>query len=871
MRGPFDDAIEAQQEAASTERAAAAGREERRRPPGGKPLVRLLQLLESAGYADTANATVQLAVSEEAREEFRARAAQFTAAPGGEALGGTAAPARPRRGRREEERGEADAGMVVAEDIGRLYLEAGQQLGPPTPTGPQWRSLGPWTIPNGQTYGASRVNVSGRVSAVVVDPRDPAHVLVGAANGGVWESRDRGASWTPRTDFAATLAVGALAFDPRTPSTVYCGTGEGNWWWWLGAGILRSTDGGTTWSTLCTAPFVGQGFYDLMVDPADGRHLLAGTTGGLYVSTDGGATWTQRRAVTTWSLSIAPAGGATAEILAACRDGLWQSTNGGTTWGAVTLPGGPGTFDRLAVAIASSNPAVAYAWGARGGTAYLWRRAAGTWTAVAAPPGVSTGQAWYDWFVAVAPDRDTQVYCGAIEVHRGDLSGTTWTWRNLTNKGAPGDSIHPDQHAIAFEPGRPDTIYVGNDGGLYRSNDRGIAWQHCNNGLVISEFEYLAQDYGSSRWLIGGTQDNGTERWTGSHIWEHVADGDGGDCGVNRSDPRIVFHTYYGMSPERSGSRGNWGSWTWIAPPVPAGEGSLFYPPYEGSATSGDTVVIGGDALYVSRNNGMAWTRLAFPAAARSSAMYVPNSDNVYVGTTDGRIFRTQWTGASWTALTALTTPRSGANVGDLYVEPNNLSRLWATYTTIGGGRVFRSDNGGSSWTDRTPGTLALPINAIQVDPANPNRVWVAADLGVYQSLDGGASWADFSNGLPNMYVGDLIFQPHARVLRAGTRNRGVWEIPVDGWMTQPVCGVQWTGSLAGNETRRWFTWGWPATWHVVWTVMPTTPRPGAPQVSWTVQVERANAEYVTYWITVRNLTPDPVTFEGRYCLLSRY
>ncbi len=860
MRGSFDEAIEAG-------RALKAGEEERRRPPGGKALFRLLQLLESSGYTETANATIESAVSEDNREEFRAQAARFTAAPGGPPPGDRpSAHSDPSRRSRTSEEG----GTAVAENVAQIYLEAAERLAPPTPTGPLWRSIGPWTVPNGQTYGASRVNISGRVSAIAIDPGDPAHVLAGAANGGVWESRDRGGSWAPRTDYAATLAVGAIAFDRLNPSTVYCGHGEGNWWSWLGTGVSRSTDGGTTWSTLCTAPFVGQGFYDLVVDPGDSLHLIAGTTGGLYVSTDGGINWTQQRTATTWSLSIAPAGGSSAEILAACSDGLWQSTNGGTTWNTVALPGSAGAFDRFAVAIAQSNPAVAYAWGARGGTAFLWRRATATWTAVGAPPGVNTGQAWYDWFVAVAPDLDTQVYCGAIDVHRGDLSGSAWTWLSLTSKSS-GDSIHPDQHAIAFEPGQPNTIYIGNDGGLFRSPDRGITWQHCNNGLVISEFEYLAQDYGSSLWLVGGTQDNGSERWTGSAVFEHIADGDGGDCGVNRTDPGTVFHTYYGMSLERSTSRGDWGSWAWIAPPVPAGEGSLFYPPFECSATTGDTIAMGGGAVYISRNNGTTWERRPFPSTTTSSALYIPNADTVYAGTTDGRIFRTDWNGVSWAALTALTTPRASAFVSDLYVDPNNLNRMWAIYRTIGGGRVFRSDDGGSTWTDCTAGLPGLPINAVEVDAWDANRVWVAADLGVYQSLDGGATWVDFSNGLPNAYVGDLVFQPHARVLRAGTRNRGFWEIPVDGWMTQPICGAQWTGSLAGNQVGRWFTWGWPATWHAVWTIMPTNSRPGAPQVSWTVQVERANAEYVTYWITVRNLTPDPLTFEGRYCILSRY
>jgi photosystem II stability/assembly factor-like uncharacterized protein len=244
------------------------------------------------------------------------------------------------------------------------------------------------------------VNVSGRIAAIAVDPSNPAHVLCGSAAGGVWESFNRGGSWAPRTDFAATLTVGAVAFDPHTPATVYCGTGEGNAFWWFGTGILRSLDGGTSWATLCTAPFVGQGFYEIVVDPANGRHLLAATTGGLYVSTDGGVNWTRRRAALTWSISMAAVAGAPAEILAGCSDGVFRSTDGGTTWTSVALPNGPPAFDRVAVSIARSNAQVAYVWGARGSTVYLYRRTGGAWTAQPLPPGVTTQQAWYDWYCA---------------------------------------------------------------------------------------------------------------------------------------------------------------------------------------------------------------------------------------------------------------------------------------------------------------------------------------------------------------------------------------------------------------------------------------------------------------------------------------
>src|SRR5215469_15197399 len=137
---------------------------------------------------------------------------------------------------------------------------------------------------------------------------------------------------------------------------------------------------------------------------------------------------------------------------------------------------------------------------------------------ISTPTGLDTGQQWYDWYCAAPPDRDNQVFLGAIDAYRGDMSPSGgWTWTDISSKSSgTNTSIHPDQHAIAFEPGNANNIYCGSDGGLFRSTDRGQTWTHVNNGLVITEFEYIAQNVGSSRWILGGTQDNGTDRWTGS-------------------------------------------------------------------------------------------------------------------------------------------------------------------------------------------------------------------------------------------------------------------------------------------------------------------------------------------------------------------
>ena len=81
--------------------------------------------------------------------------------------------------------------------------------------------------------------------------------------------------------------------------------------------------------------------------------------------------------------------------------------------------------------------------------------------------------------------------------------------------------------------------------------------------------------------------------------------------------------------------------------------------------------------------------------------------------------------------------------------------------------------------------------------------------------------------------------------------------------------GVQFTGTLAAGQTQRWFTFNWTQQWHVIWHVVPTSPRPGAAQIDWDVEVERADATNVTYWISVRNLTTTPVNIEGRYAVMN--
>jgi photosystem II stability/assembly factor-like uncharacterized protein len=650
-----------------------------------------------------------------------------------------------------------------------------------------WQEIGPRRIPDGQTYGTNRIDVIGRVASIAVDPSDPKHLLVGSAGGGIWESKDTGTTWAPRSDQLPSLAIGAVAFDPSAPSRVYAGSGEGNFYWNLGAGVYKSTDGGSTWTIAASAPFVGVGFFDLAVDPKSPSILYAATTKGFYKSANSGASWSQKRPGMCWDISVHPNGGAV-EVLATFGDGLFVSTNAGNSFAGVTLPSAPSSpWLRLAVDRVSTSPDVAYVFGAAGAAAFFWRRAGTTWTKVTLPAvnhdpnnydpkKLEIGQAQYDWYVAAPQDNTGQVFIGAIDAFRGKLTGSTWKWTNVTTQGA--QSIHPDQHCLTFSPNNSKIIYAGNDGGIFRSADAGTTWNALNNGLGISEIEYLAGDPNTWQWLLAGLQDNGTITYTGSTVWTHVGDGDGGDCGVNQSNPNIVYHSYYDVSLDRSADKG--ASWTNLKPPPFSAfdkpPTSLFYPPVE---VSGLTVAIGAQSLVVTRSGANPWTTVALGLSSGElpSAMRAVDANTLLLGTTSGSMLKMIWNGTKW-AKTQLASP-APRYISCIAVDPSNTQRIWVTLSQVRGGLVYRSDNGGTSWVNCTAGLPTIPMNAVVVDPANYKRVWVAADIGVYESANLGSSWAPFSSGLPNAMAVDLILHKQDRMLICATRNRGAWVIPV--------------------------------------------------------------------------------------------
>lgn len=678
-------------------------------------------------------------------------------------------------------------------------LGAEAEAVPPAPGISNWVQLGPTAIPNGQTYGGVRVLVTGRITAIVVDPTNRNTIYLGTAQGGVWKTTDGGRNWLPKTDHEASLAIGALALDPANPQVLYAGTGEGNFSGdsYYGAGVLHSTNGGDTWATLGMATFMGSRFSRIAVTPGTPARLFAATSSGVLRSTNSGTAWT----LLTNGL---PGGPATDLVIDAATpdtvhaafwgQGIYRTTNAGAanpTW--TQLAGGLPTssFTRVALGISRTSSQTIYALFAGPSPSYTVNRfyrttdGGATWTAIALPGGNIGGQGFYNLYVQVDPTTPDIVYLGGISVWKAtrNAASNTWTITDI------GQRIHPDNHAFAFDPIDHQIIYAGNDGGVYKSVDGGTTWlDSINEGPCITQFEFIDDHPSADAVVFGGTQDNGTEQYRNSPVFYHADDGDGGFCAVDQGNPANVISTYYGPSPKRSVQAGQFGSWTSVSAGL-AGSG-LFYPPLALDRTNSNNIAFGTNQINLDSTQGTGgWpTKVALPGLTGSvSAIDYVNSNLIYAGTTAGQIFQLSRTGTNWTARAIQAAPLPGGFIWDVVARPDNANVVVVVMSGFGINHVWRGAvpaTGPATWTNISgtgSGMLPdIPVNSLAIERTTPDTMYIGTDIGVFRTTNGGTSWTAFSQGLPNCAVFDLRLHEPTRLLRAGTHGRGLWERRLD-------------------------------------------------------------------------------------------
>lgn len=664
-----------------------------------------------------------------------------------------------------------------------------------------WQPLGPRPILD--EFWSGTDDASGRVVSIAVHPVDPNTAYIASASGGVWKTTDGGGLWTPLTDELSNLNHGCVAIDPSNPSTIYAGTGE----YTLqstGDGIFRSTDGGTTWQRIGTTGQVGSTCSRIIVDPTNPQVIHLTGNSGYVRSTDGGATWLALLPGLASDLALNPTDPSRVYV-GRHGDGVYRSLDGGNSF--VKLAGGlPSSgFDRIILALAASNPNVVYTGLMSGGSLlglYKTTDGGNVWTHLANTPDFPSPQAWYDACLAVDPADPNTVYAGGVfpsyavaGVIRSTDGGASWTdiTYGLTAQ------LHPDQHALAFGP--DGTLWVGNDGGVWKKPPGSADWINTNATLTVTQNYNIALHPTDVARVIGGTQDNGSvERQTAIEDWPQILSGDGGFCAYDFTDPRRKYTTYVYLNVYRFNIDGSvdWISGPWGNDPV------NFIAPLVMDPNDPNTLLGGTDRVWRTTNAATAatWTPISdntVGAGGRLNAIAVARTDSnvIYTGSSTGKVYRTL-NASTWSDLS---TGLPAGQISDICVSPGDFDVAYVAFHNTSGPRVLRKDTGAATWTDVT-GDLPAGVSAraMVVDwRFSPPGLYIGSGVGVYSSSDGGASWIKDGLDLPNVNIGDLAIHPVDNTLIAGTYGRGAWRADLPAPCNLPGDANQ-DGLVDGND-----------------------------------------------------------------------
>jgi len=674
-----------------------------------------------------------------------------------------------------------------------------------------WGSIGPAPITNTgwNPTNSGQFNQTGRINSIAVDPTNNNVIYIGAATGGVWKTTDGGTTWTPLTDNQCSLAMGSVAIDPSNHNVVYAGTGEENFSGdsYYGCGVLKSTDGGATWTQLGASIFQtstgGARIARVVINPSNTNTLLVASDFGLYRSTDAGANFSLVQTGVATDVVIDPTTPATAyaaigNIFGAAANGVYKSTDSGATWArAGNFPTFPASnVGRINLAIAASSSTTVYAGVQDTNTfglldVFKTTNGGTSWSGLGSTGLDCDGQCWYDMYLAVDPTNPNTVYFGGLSVFKSTNGGTSFS--NIGGS-TRCEVLHCDHHGFAFQPGSATTFYDGNDGGIYKTTDGGATWTTLNTNLAISQFyPGFAPHPTTATTAFGGTQDNGYNLYTGANAWTNMpVYGDGGFAAIDFNNANTAYEGGNDCGagcggPQRSDNFNLGAAATWNAKVagINLNDRRLFIPPLAMSPTNSQRLYYATFQLYRTINRGDAWGSIS-PDLTKSNCGFGPNcsisavveaksnSQVIYVGTSDGNVQVTQTGVAPWTLITSGLPNRA---VTYLAVDPTNAQNVFVTFSGFGTGHVFKSTNAGTNWTNISANLPNIPVNTILLDPGAPTtNIYIGTDLGVFMTANGGASWSPFDNGLPQVPVLDLVFNAGTNVLMAATHGRSAFQ-----------------------------------------------------------------------------------------------
>lgn len=642
-----------------------------------------------------------------------------------------------------------------------------------------WNSLGPTTYTNlaGWNPGIGRLNV------IAFHPTSSSTFWVGGPSGGLWRTNNGGTSWTPLTDGMPNIGVSGIAVNPSNTNIMYILSGDGDGGDTRSIGVLKTTNGGETWLTTGLSWTVQDNVrgYKLLIHPTNANILFAVTNDGIFKTTNGGISWTNVRSGNFRDIEFKP--GDPTYVYVSGTSTFFRSTDTGENWTQITT-GMPAGCTRIAIAVSPANSGYVYLFGGPATAVgsfkgfYLSTNSGGSFTTRSTTPNVlgyssigndDSHQTTYDLAVAVSHTTSSEVIVGGINTWTSTNWGTSWSISSWWDtRGNTIGYTHADIHDLAINP-LNNYLYCLSDGGVFRSTNFGSTWTDLTDGISITQWYRIAGTQANSSLLIGGTQDNGSNKWTGTSNMQHMRGADGMDCMIDHTNSNILYtNRQYGIL-EKSTNGGS--VFTGIQP---AGSTGTWVTPVIMNPVNANILYAGYTDVYKSTNGGSSWTNTG---VSGSSAMAMGTSSTSRIYAASGTsIWRSDDAAGTWTSISAGLQSRS---ITGIAVNPDNSLGVFVTVADyFVGQKVYASSNGGASWTnisDNLPNTIVNCIAFQDADGSPANALYIGTDIGVYYRDESLGFWIPFMNGLPTVPVFDLEINYTSSMIRAGTYGRGLW------------------------------------------------------------------------------------------------
>ena len=698
-------------------------------------------------------------------------------------------------------------------------------------SGLEFRSIGP-------------AFMSGRIADIAINSENENEWYVAVGSGGVWKTSNSGTTWDPIADDQPFYSTGCITIDPHNPSKIWLGTGEnvGGRHVGIGHGVYLSENGGEKWKYMGLKS--SEHISKIIISPNDPNLIFVASQGplwssggerGLFRSIDGGKNWKNVLDINKWTgvtdividkndpnILYAATWQRHRNVAAYMGGGpgtsIYKSIDSGISWFKIDVGLPESNLGKIGLAISPFDSSIIYAaieTDRRNGGVYKTTNSGGSWVKMSDTVSGATGPHYYQELVA-SPHVFDKIYLMDTNVQVSENGGKDFYMMNESDK-------HVDNHSLTFKMSDPNYLLIGTDGGIYESFDDTDSWKFVAN-LPLTQFYKLAVDDAYPFYNIyGGTQDNNTQGGPSRTLkrsgitnsdWFVLLGGDGHQPATEPGNPNIVYAQSQQGNIHRI-DRTN-GEATFIKPQNEVGQAYERFnwdAPILVSPHDPKTLFFGSQRVWVSNNRGDDWNsisadltlnqeRLELPIMGKVQSwdnpwdVYAMSTYNtitslsqspidkniIYAGSDDGLIHYTKDFGENWTKVNVEKLPGvpKGSFVNDIKTDLYDSNTVYVLLDNHKFGDykpyVYKSIDGGKSWinigNDIPDGFLCWRIVQDHIDK---NLLFLGTEYGIYVSFNGGNNWVEFSNGMPTISVRDLAIQKRENDLVAATFGRGFY------------------------------------------------------------------------------------------------